>query len=103
MPEKLVHHSLPTGFVCPFLGIPNAKDGATSTHFDLSTSCAVGFCQQAASRRTVRRTQANLSVAATRARLFGGSKALCPLSAVMMRSEDRRVGKECRSRWSPYH
>src|ERR1035437_10980032 len=24
-------------------------------------------------------------------------------SAVVMRSEERRVGKECRSRWSPYH
>ena len=23
--------------------------------------------------------------------------------AVVMRSEERRVGKECRSRWSPYH
>ena len=22
---------------------------------------------------------------------------------VIMRSEERRVGKECRSRWSPYH
>ena len=22
---------------------------------------------------------------------------------VMRRSEERRVGKECRSRWSPYH
>ena len=22
---------------------------------------------------------------------------------VMYRSEERRVGKECRSRWSPYH
>ena len=25
------------------------------------------------------------------------------LSAAMIRSEERRVGKECRSRWSPYH
>ena len=25
------------------------------------------------------------------------------LLAVMIRSEERRVGKECRSRWSPYH
>src|SRR3712207_8732175 len=25
------------------------------------------------------------------------------LSQGMMRSEERRVGKECRSRWSPYH
>ena len=23
--------------------------------------------------------------------------------AVALRSEERRVGKECRSRWSPYH
>ena len=22
---------------------------------------------------------------------------------ISMRSEERRVGKECRSRWSPYH
>ena len=25
------------------------------------------------------------------------------IDAVAMRSEERRVGKECRSRWSPYH
>src|ERR1039458_10160132 len=25
------------------------------------------------------------------------------VTARMMRSEERRVGKECRSRWSPYH
>src|SRR2546427_13123588 len=25
------------------------------------------------------------------------------LGGVIMRSEERRVGKECRSRWSPYH
>ena len=23
--------------------------------------------------------------------------------ALKLRSEERRVGKECRSRWSPYH
>ena len=26
-----------------------------------------------------------------------------PFKAQNMRSEERRVGKECRSRWSPYH
>ena len=26
-----------------------------------------------------------------------------PADFKMMRSEERRVGKECRSRWSPYH
>src|ERR1035441_9683423 len=25
------------------------------------------------------------------------------LSGIKVRSEERRVGKECRSRWSPYH
>ena len=26
-----------------------------------------------------------------------------PVVAPLLRSEERRVGKECRSRWSPYH
>src|SRR2546425_10889152 len=26
-----------------------------------------------------------------------------PAHGVLLRSEERRVGKECRSRWSPYH
>ena len=26
-----------------------------------------------------------------------------PLFRISLRSEERRVGKECRSRWSPYH
>ena len=43
---------------------------------------------------------------------FGRSRFLCPLqgrsrfdclAAYLSRSEERRVGKECRSRWSPYH
>ena len=25
------------------------------------------------------------------------------VNAIRVRSEERRVGKECRSRWSPYH
>ena len=28
---------------------------------------------------------------------------LAKLSGAERRSEERRVGKECRSRWSPYH
>ena len=31
--------------------------------------------------------------------LYAGGKRVKPLT----RSEERRVGKECRSRWSPYH
>ena len=25
------------------------------------------------------------------------------VASIVLRSEERRVGKECRSRWSPYH
>ena len=28
---------------------------------------------------------------------------LSDLFHIVLRSEERRVGKECRSRWSPYH
>ena len=28
---------------------------------------------------------------------------LTRLAEIQLRSEERRVGKECRSRWSPYH
>ena len=30
-------------------------------------------------------------------------KILCEADTLIKRSEERRVGKECRSRWSPYH
>ena len=31
------------------------------------------------------------------------SKATKSKAGTVLRSEERRVGKECRSRWSPYH
>src|SRR2546422_11413047 len=37
----------------------------------------------------------------TRAAARGGFTAVCAMPNT--RSEERRVGKECRSRWSPYH
>ena len=33
--------------------------------------------------------------------LFNGTRR--PSRELLLRSEERRVGKECRSRWSPYH
>ena len=32
-----------------------------------------------------------------------GAKNVRPTMKLQLRSEERRVGKECRSRWSPYH
>ena len=34
---------------------------------------------------------------------LAGEKVYCDLFDLTDRSEERRVGKECRSRWSPYH
>src|SRR2546422_10884851 len=34
--------------------------------------------------------------------IFGEGKSVPQIIAIMGRSEERRVGKECRSRWSPY-
>src|SRR3712207_7661279 len=34
---------------------------------------------------------------------YGGETMFVDVSAKTGRSEERRVGKECRSRWSPYH
>ena len=34
---------------------------------------------------------------------FGANELTLPYAYDYMRSEERRVGKECRSRWSPYH
>ena len=34
---------------------------------------------------------------------FGGSALFATSYYIVQRSEERRVGKECRSRWSPYH
>ena len=35
--------------------------------------------------------------------LYGGAIAQAGAVKGKKRSEERRVGKECRSRWSPYH
>src|SRR5260221_5184751 len=38
-----------------------------------------------------------------RKRVMRGGSFLCAENYCQRRSEERRVGKECRSRWSPYH
>ena len=35
--------------------------------------------------------------------VFAGSIEMLLMGRALQRSEERRVGKECRSRWSPYH
>ena len=51
----------------------------------------------------VAKTTSLLNLAAGIARMY--KKRVCIIDADPQanRSEERRVGKECRSRWSPYH
>src|SRR5256885_16388482 len=48
-------------------------------------------------------TPLSISAAAKRAIDEGFTKYTNALGTKALRSEERRVGKECRSRWSPYH
>ena len=40
---------------------------------------------------------------ADKAAVIGMTAAAVAMAALGARSEERRVGKECRSRWAPYH
>ena len=42
-------------------------------------------------------------IAGTFAQLMANTSRVIVVNYSMPRSEERRVGKECRSRWSPYH
>ena len=44
-----------------------------------------------------------IEIVETYKKLIGTAKVIFPKGTVCQRSEERRVGKECRSRWSPYH
>ena len=47
--------------------------------------------------------EVNPQVQETRRVLWKDYDLIQPTSSFWYRSEERRVGKECRSRWSPYH
>src|SRR2546425_189379 len=71
-----------------------AEDGIRDKLVTGVQTCALPIFADAKYRRD--RAEANGSSIAFTAR-YCGKSVLCA------RSEERRVGKECRSRWSPYH
>src|SRR5260370_5844513 len=77
---------------------------------DVCSSDLLPSSSSAARRKTAARSshaQLPHSVRALRAATIACSTcfgdALCQSASTCERSEERRVGKECRSRWSPYH
>src|SRR2546430_4553633 len=68
-----------------------AEDGIRDLTVTGVQTCALPICPARDS------TRAAALVSRTRAEIFPSRRIATP------RSEERRVGKECRSRWSPYH
>ena len=53
-------------------------------------------------KRVLEETGEYASTGGRKAKSIGINKSYCHAMGIL-RSEERRVGKECRSRWSPYH
>src|SRR3712207_7711676 len=69
-----------------------------------SDVCSSDLCSESASSREC---TAAAGLPSTRSSQVGGKSWSQPhqptVPSSRLRSEERRVGKECRSRWSPYH
>ena len=72
-----------------FTVIPDTEEPWRRTTVPFATSVASWSAVMLAAVTALRRTRLPVPIAAV---VLGGG-----------RSEERRVGKECRSRWSPYH
>ena len=73
-------------------GLVTAVDGAS---FELKDGEILGLVGESGSGKSV--------MAKSLMQLNAGNTVYGPESRIIMRSEERRVGKEWRSRWSPYH
>src|SRR5450755_3479025 len=80
----------------PSAGAAAQQPDAAATH------AAALAARQALVHRELSRHGGQEANRAARARLSAGLPKQ-PLVRLRWRSEERRVGKECRSRWSPYH
>ena len=94
--EKLAHIVLP-GFLLLAFGISAATE--TPAARSETAPAEISYLCQLADGRSVR-------TALPQGRCRPVAKSLAEEEADLpktTRSEERRVGKECRSRWSPYH
>src|SRR2546422_6936839 len=90
-----------------------AEDGIRDVAVTGVQTCALPIlaCRGAPTGRFCLRAETESPLAATRQALAAeGSWPRLPVTlrernrrSIGRRSEERRVGKECRSRWSPYH
>ena len=64
----------------------------------LTQSCPSIFCFRASNPLSISLEISDSKPSKTLSMSLSASMTIC-----LPRSEERRVGKECRSRWSPYH
>src|SRR5690606_39829016 len=83
-----------------------AEDGIRDFHVTGVQTCALPILSPASPMplsRTLTTTSPHASSSAASSSMrLPGSEYLAALLSRLERSEERRVGKECRSRWSPY-
>src|SRR2546430_2541832 len=80
-----------------------AEDGIRDLTVTGVQTCALPICSQQLPHDPV---AGGFCVASTGRRaleIIGNAGRLRQHAGIVIRSEERRVGKECRSRWSPYH
>src|SRR3712207_7824551 len=76
-----------------------AEDGIRDIGVTGVQTCALPICQELR-RLTI---GASLDEYCVVGEIKSGPSEIVPTKGSPDRSEERRVGKECRSRWSPYH
>src|SRR5207249_8143399 len=77
-----------------------AEDGIRDRNVTGVQTCALPI---SAWSRNQRPSPCSLSNQSTARPSFVNTCFKFPIDSAFARSEERRVGKECRSRWSPYH
>src|SRR2546429_2328718 len=83
-----------------------AEDGIRDVAVTGVQTCALPISYgvtMSAAKDTTTSPAAFTVTGAVRPLLSSPSTTMVPTLLSMRRSEERRVGKECRSRWSPYH
>ena len=89
----------------PMFGLFLHSGGASyTTIFSYALgSCVIGFIAAWTVRTPYKAPVKRAPISLDRFILLKGLPAGFTLLLLSIRSEERRVGKECRSRWSPYH
>ena len=88
-------------YLLPFVKAANVRKfypDEDITSYDSALKVAVDKCNADISKRNIILAHQFVAGASCTPKFAGSEK-----DAINVRSEERRVGKECRSRWSPYH